>query len=54
MDVVAAGNVADRLAVDVAAADRFALLVLGQFRLATELDAARLGPLAAFAGARAD
>jgi hypothetical protein len=44
-DVVAAGDLAHRLAVMVAAADRFALLVFGQFRFAAELDAARLGAL---------
>jgi hypothetical protein len=51
-DVVAAGNLAHRLAVTVAAANRLALLVFGQFRFAAELDASRLGALAAFAGAR--
>lgn len=53
-DVVAAGNLADSLAVLVAAADRLALLVVGQLRFAAELDVARLGPLAAFASAGAD
>jgi len=38
----------------VAAADRLALLVVGEFRLAPHLDAVRLGSLAAFAGAGAD
>jgi hypothetical protein len=42
-DVVAAGDLAHWLAVGVAAAERLALLVFGQFRLAPELDAARFG-----------
>jgi hypothetical protein len=50
-DIVAAGDVAYRLAVLVAAADRLALLVLGQFRFAAELDASRFGALAFLAGA---
>ena len=37
-DIVAAGNLAHRLAVTVATADRLALLMLGQFRLSTKLD----------------
>src|SRR3954454_8535788 len=41
-DIVAAGALAHRLAVAVAPADRFALLVFGQFRFVAELDAARL------------
>jgi hypothetical protein len=41
-DVVAAGDLAHWLAVAVAAADRLALLVLGQFRFAAELDTVRL------------
>jgi hypothetical protein len=36
-DIVAAGNLAHRLAVTVAAPDCLALLVLGQFRFAAEL-----------------
>ena len=44
----------ERLAVAVAAADRLALLVFGQFRFAAELDAASLGAVASFSGARAD
>ena len=51
-DVVAAGNFAHRLAVLVAAADRLALLVFGQFRFAAELDAASLGAVASFRRAR--
>jgi hypothetical protein len=47
-DVVAAGDLAHRLAVDVAPADRLALLVFGQFRFAAELDAACLGALPPF------
>ena len=54
MHVVAAGDVADWLAVHVAAFDRLLPLMNRQLRLAAELDAPRLGPLAAFAGARAD
>ena len=53
-DVVAAGNLAHRLAVDVTPANCLALLVLGQFRLATKFDAARFSPLAPFPGPRAD
>jgi len=53
-DVVVAGNHAHRLTVAVAAADRLALLVFGQFRLAAKLEAARLGALAPLAGACAD
>jgi len=53
-DIVAAGNLAHRLTVMVAASDRLALLVLGQFRLAPELDAASLGPRTPLAGAGAD
>ena len=41
-DVVAAGDLAHRLAVAVASLDRLALLVVGQFRLAAHLDAAAL------------
>jgi hypothetical protein len=39
-----------RLAVDAAPANRVALLVKGELRLASELDAPGLGPLASFAG----
>jgi hypothetical protein len=39
-DIVTAGDLAHRLAVVVAAADRLALLVFGQFWFAAELDAA--------------
>ena len=53
-DVIAAGDVAHRLAVDVAPTNRLALLMIGQFRLAAHLDAARFGPLASLAGAGAD
>jgi hypothetical protein len=53
-DVVAAGDLADWLAVTVAAADRLVLLVLGQFGFATELDASRFGALASFTGSGAD
>jgi len=34
--------------------NRLALLVFGQFRFAAELDAARLGALASFAGSGAE
>ena len=53
-DVVAAGDLAHRLAVKVAPADRLALLMIGQFRFAAELDASRFGPLTALAGTGAD
>jgi hypothetical protein len=53
-DIVTAGNLAHRLAIAAAPAHRLALLMLGQFRFAAELYAARLGTVAAFAGARAD
>src|SRR5256885_17076687 len=53
-DVVAAGDLAHGLAVFVAPADRLALLIVGQFRFAAELDAARLGACASFPGAGAD
>jgi hypothetical protein len=49
-----AGNVPNRLAVNVAALDRLLPLMDGQFWLAAQLHAARLGSLAAFARARAD
>jgi hypothetical protein len=52
-DVVAAGNLAYRLAIMVAATDRLALLVFRQFRFAAELDAARLGAFPSFTGAGA-
>jgi hypothetical protein len=52
--VVAAGNVADWLAVHVAALDGLLPLMGSQLRLAAELYAARLSPLAAFARARAN
>ena len=42
------------IAVTVAAAYRLALLMVGQFRLATEFDASRLGAFPSFAGAGAD
>jgi len=51
--IVAAGDLADWFAVAVAPADRLGLLVRGQFRFATELDASGLCPLASFAGAGA-
>src|SRR5438067_3623461 len=50
-DVVGARDLAHWLAVAVAAANRLALLVLGQFRFAAELDASRFGAVASFAGA---
>jgi hypothetical protein len=53
-DIAAARDLAHRLAITVAPADRLAPLMFGQFRRAAELDAARLGPLAALAGARFD
>ena len=53
-DVVAARDLAHRLALLVAPSDRLALLMFGQFRFAAELDAARLGAFAAFTGAGAD
>jgi hypothetical protein len=53
-DIVAARDLAHRLPVAVAPADRLAPLVLGQFRRSAKLDAARPGPLAALAGARPD
>ncbi len=53
-DVVTAGDLAQWLAVEVASADRLALLVFGQFRFAAELDAARFSAVASFTGARAD
>jgi hypothetical protein len=53
-DIVAACDLAHRLAVAVAATDRLAPLVVGQFRFAAELDTTRHGPRPAFAGARAD
>jgi hypothetical protein len=53
-DIVRAGNLAHRLAVAVATTDRLALLMLGQFRFSAELDAARFGAGASFAGAGAD
>lgn len=51
-NVVAAGDLAHGFAVTVAAADRLALLVVGQFRLAPEPDAARLGAFASFGSER--
>src|SRR5690349_23637805 len=53
-DIVAARDLAHRLAVEVAATDRLALLVFGQFRFAAELDAACLRALAALASACPD
>jgi hypothetical protein len=53
-DIIAAGDLAHRLAVDVAPADRLAPLVVGQFWFAAELHATRLGAFASFAGAGAD
>jgi hypothetical protein len=53
-DVVAAGDLAHGFAISVAAADRLALLVLGQFRFAAEFDAARFGAFASFTGAGTD
>src|SRR5258708_23675927 len=53
-DIIAAGDLTHWLAVAVAAANRLALLVFGQFRFATKLNPASLGALATFAGARAD
>lgn len=53
-DIVAAGDLARWLAQLVAAADRLTPLVVGQFRFAPHLDAARLSTFAAFAGARPD
>jgi len=52
--VVAAGNVAERLALAVAAADRLAFLMVGELRLAAELDATGFGALASLTGAGAD
>jgi hypothetical protein len=52
-DVVAPGNLAQWLA-PFAAADRLALLVRGELRLAPHLHAARLGSLPALACARPD
>jgi hypothetical protein len=51
-DVVAAGNLAHRLAITDAATNRPALLVFGQFRFAAELDATIA--VASLAGAGAD
>jgi hypothetical protein len=50
-DVVAAGNLAHRLAITVAATNCPALLVFGQFRFAAELDATTFGAVASLAGA---
>src|SRR5262249_17929640 len=52
-DVVAARDLAHRLAIDIASTDRLAPLMLGQFRFAAELDAAGPGALATLAGAGA-
>ena len=52
-NVVAASDLAQRLAVAVAAADRLPFLVFGQFRCAAEPDAARLGAFASFTSADA-
>jgi hypothetical protein len=48
-DIVAPRDLAHGFAVDVVPAKRLGLLVVGQFRLAAQLDAAGLGPLAALA-----
>jgi hypothetical protein len=53
-DVVAAGDLAHRLAVVVATADHLALLVFGQFRFAAELDASFLGAGASLIGTGAN
>jgi hypothetical protein len=53
-DVVAARDLAHAVAVAVAATNRLALLTLGEFRFAAELDGALLGAGAAFAGACRD
>jgi hypothetical protein len=53
-DIVAPGDLARWLTVAVAAANRLALLVLGQFGFAAELNPARLGTVAPFTGAGAD
>jgi hypothetical protein len=53
MHVVAAGDVADRLAV-LPPLDCLPLLMRGELRPAAKPDAARLGPLAAFRRARPD
>src|ERR1700687_3205211 len=50
-DIVAAGNLPDRLALLVAAANRFALLVRRELRLAAEALPARLRSGPSFAGA---
>jgi hypothetical protein len=52
--VVAAADLRKRLVAALAARKRLALLVRRQFRFAPELDAARLGACAPFAGTRAD
>jgi hypothetical protein len=54
VDIVATGDLAHRLAIDVAPTDRLALLVFGELRFPTEFHAARLGTLATLAGACAD
>ena len=51
-DIVAARDLAQRLSVDIASTESFAFLVFGQFRFATELDAAGLGARTSFTGAR--
>jgi hypothetical protein len=53
-DVEAARDLAHWLTVAVAAANRLALLVFGQFWFAAKLDAAFLGAGPALAGARPD
>jgi hypothetical protein len=53
VDVAAAGDLPDWFA-RFAPFDRFCLLVSGELRPAPHLDAARLGPLAAFACACTD
>src|ERR1700730_10838033 len=54
VDVVAAGNLAHRLAVVVPAANRLAFLMFGQFRFSSKFHAARFGPFPSFPGAAAD
>jgi hypothetical protein len=49
-----AGDIGERLAELVAAANRFALLVQGQLRLAAELDAARFCAFSTFTGTDPD
>ena len=53
VDIEAAGDLPHRLAI-IAPPHCLALLVRGELRLAAHFHAARLGPLATFAGARPD